>query len=69
MVRHFKFLFPLLIILVSCASRKAVNDPVLETGVDRSLAVYRKSVLTDIHYTLELIFRRKKHRPFPRMRH
>jgi len=54
MVPYLRFLFPLLFILISCASRRTVNDPVLETGVDRSLALYRKAVLSDIRYALEL---------------
>lgn len=58
-----KSLFPLLVIFVSCSARKAVNDPVLNTGVDRSLAVYRKAVLSNIHYALELDIPAQKTQP------
>ena len=44
----------LFILLSSCSSRKPVKDLVLENGVSRQLAVYRKSVLSSIHYTLDL---------------
>jgi aminopeptidase N len=54
MIQPVKFLFLLLFILISCSSRKALNDPVLETGIDRSLALYRKAVLSDIQYALDL---------------
>ncbi|MBB5637862.1 aminopeptidase N [Pedobacter cryoconitis] len=54
MTLRFEFLLFLFIVFVSCSSRKVIPDPVVETGVSRSLAVYRKSVLTEIHYKLEL---------------
>jgi aminopeptidase N len=41
-------------LVLSCSPRKAVNDPVLERGVHRSLAIYRKAVLSDIQYMLDL---------------
>jgi len=54
MVRYSKFLLPVLLILSACSSRKSLHDPLLDNGVDRSLAVYRKAVLSAIHYELEL---------------
>ena len=59
MFSGFKAVFPILgvvsfCIVLSCSSRKAVNDPVLEPGVHRSLAIYRKAVLSDIQYMLDL---------------
>jgi aminopeptidase N len=41
-------------VVFSCSSRKAVIDPVPESGVSRSLAMYRKAVLSDIQYVLDL---------------
>jgi aminopeptidase N len=58
-----KFLLPLFVVLASCSSRKTVNEPVLNTGVDRSLAVYRKAVLTNIRYALELDIPAQKAQP------
>lgn len=55
MVLRYKILLLLVIVLTSCSSRKARPVvPVVENGVSRSLAIYRKAVLTAIHYTLEL---------------
>lgn len=54
MVNHFKILLLLSVVLTSCAGRKMLNEPLLEAGVSRSLAVYRKSILSDIHYQLKL---------------
>jgi len=59
MFSGFKAVFPILgvvsfCIVLSCSSRKAINDPVLEPGVHRSLAIYRKAVLSDIQYMLDL---------------
>ncbi|MGY0036979.1 hypothetical protein [Pedobacter sp. NJ-S-72] len=54
MIFRYKSLLLLFIVLTSCSSRKAIPDPIVENGVSRSLAVYRKSVLTAIHYKLEL---------------
>ncbi|QNK63783.1 aminopeptidase [Pedobacter sp. PAMC26386] len=54
MTFRYKTLLLLSVVISSCSSRKAIPDPVLENGVSRSLAVYRKSVLTAIHYGLEL---------------
>lgn len=55
MVLRYKILLLLVIVLSSCSSRKAEPGvPVVENGVSRSLALYRKAVLTAIHYTLEL---------------
>ena len=49
-----KLLLLLVIVLTSCSSRKAAPVvPAVENGVSRSLALYRKAVLTAIHYTLE----------------
>jgi aminopeptidase N len=44
----------LLVVLISCSSVKTAPDPGLETGVSRKLADYRKAVLSDIHYVLDL---------------
>ncbi|CAM4376277.1 aminopeptidase N [Pedobacter westerhofensis] len=41
-------------IVLSCSSRKVINGPLPQKGVERSLAVYRKAVLSDIQYTLDL---------------
>jgi aminopeptidase N len=54
MIFRYNPLLLLFIVFTACSSRKAVPDPVIENGVSRSLAVYRKSVLTAIHYKLEL---------------
>lgn len=55
MVLRYKLLLLLVIVLASCSSRKAGPVvPAVENGVSRSLALYRKAVLTAIHYTLEL---------------
>ncbi|WP_367868034.1 M1 family metallopeptidase [Pedobacter sp. WC2423] len=54
MFLRYKLLLLLVIVLTSCSSRKAVPVvPAVENGVSRSLALYRKAVLTAIHYTLE----------------
>jgi len=63
MYRYLNILFPLLVVLVSCSSRKAVNEPPIEKGVSKSLAVYRKAVLTDIHYHLDLDIPAEKMKP------
>ncbi|KIO74497.1 aminopeptidase [Pedobacter lusitanus] len=54
MTVRFKALLFLVVTLASCSSRKVVPDPVVENGVSRSLAVYRKTALSAIHYKLEL---------------
>lgn len=55
MVLRCKLLLLLVIVLASCSSRKAGHVvPAVENGVSRSLSLYRKAVLTAIHYTLEL---------------
>lgn len=41
-------------LFVSCASHQTVSVPGIEPGVSHTLALYRKSVLTQIHYSLEL---------------
>ena len=51
---NFYRLFLLFILLSSCSSRKPVKDLVITDGVSRQLAVYRKSVLSSVHYTLDL---------------
>lgn len=53
MVNHFKILLLSSVFLVSCSARKAVKEPILETGISRSLAMYRKALLSDIHYQLK----------------
>jgi aminopeptidase N len=42
------------ILFSSCSSRKPVKEVVLTEGVDRQLAIYRKSVLSSVHYQLDL---------------
>jgi len=54
MIPAYKTIFLLPLFLFSCSSRQLVSDPVAENGVSRALAIYRKSVLSGIHYTLEL---------------
>ena len=44
----------LVIFLSSCSSRKSFHALDVQEGVDRQLAVYRKSVLSAIHYQLDL---------------
>jgi len=63
MSRQFKLLVPILFILASCSSRKPAAIPVMETGVSRTLAIYRKSILSDIHYSLSLIIPAQKAQP------
>ncbi|NRF40260.1 M1 family aminopeptidase [Pedobacter foliorum] len=41
-------------LFVSCSGVRYVSEPVLEVGVSKNLAVYRKSVLSNINYKLEL---------------
>jgi aminopeptidase N len=54
MFRSALFLSVLLLLLSSCFTPKTAVVSTPETGVSRSLAAYRKSVLADIHYLLEL---------------
>ncbi|ATP55189.1 aminopeptidase [Pedobacter ginsengisoli] len=44
----------LTLFLISCSGAKYASKPVLETGVSKKLAIYRKSVLSNINYKLEL---------------
>ncbi|WP_449439808.1 M1 family metallopeptidase [Pedobacter steynii] len=44
----------LTLFLISCSGAKYASNPVLETGVSKKLAIYRKSVLSNINYKLEL---------------
>jgi len=53
MVNRFR-LSLLFILFSSCASRKPIKDLVITEGVDRQLAIYRKSVLSSVHYQLDL---------------
>lgn len=53
MVHLQKVLFFLVVFLVSCSSRKSGSDAGVETGVSHQLAIYRKSVLSNISYTLD----------------
>jgi len=50
-------------IVLSCSSQKIINDPLLEKGVDRSLAIYRKAVLSNIQYMLDLDIPAQKTKP------
>lgn len=54
MFRAALFLLLSSILLTSCLSRKMGTASLPEAGVSRSLALYRKAVLSDIHYLLEL---------------
>lgn len=47
-------------LLVSCSGAKYASEPMLEIGVSKKLAVYRKSVLSNINYKLELNIPRDK---------
>jgi len=40
--------------LVSCSGAKYLSEPILEIGVSKKLAIYRKSLLSNINYKLEL---------------
>lgn len=52
---NIRYLIPVFAAMfVSCAARKNMADPGLETGVSASLAAYRKSVVSQIHYELAL---------------
>jgi aminopeptidase N len=62
MVNFFR-LFLLLLIFSSCSARKTIQDPVLDNGVDRSLAQYRKAVLSDIIYQLDFNIPEQKSAP------
>jgi aminopeptidase N len=62
MVNFFR-LSLLLLIFSSCSARKSIQDPVLENGVDRSLAKYRKAVLSDIVYQLDFNIPEQKSAP------
>lgn len=42
------------VFLISCSGAKYASRPMLETGVSKKLAIYRKSVLSNINYKLEL---------------
>ncbi|MCX2477836.1 M1 family aminopeptidase [Pedobacter sp. MC2016-15] len=50
-------------LVLSCSSRKAVTDPLVEPGVGRSLAIYRKAVLSDVRYMLDLDLPVQKAKP------
>lgn len=54
MFRSILFLLLSLTLLSSCLSRKSSRIPIVEPGLSRSLAIYRKAVLSAIHYELEL---------------
>ena len=49
-----------MIFLFSCSGTKEVAAPRLETGVSKELAVYRKSVISNINYKLELDIPKEK---------
>ncbi|WP_316823474.1 M1 family aminopeptidase [Pedobacter gandavensis] len=52
---NIRYLFPFVAsVFVSCASLKSIPDPVLETGVSRSLANYRKANISGLHYRIDL---------------
>lgn len=44
----------LALFLISCSGAKYVSEPSVETGVSKKLAIYRKSVLSNINYKIEL---------------
>lgn len=44
----------LVFLFISCSGTKYASEPMLEIGVSKKLAVYRKSVLSNINYKLEL---------------
>lgn len=54
MFHPYRLLLLLTVLLSSCSTRKMISDPGIETGVSRKLALYRKSVLSHIQYTLDL---------------
>lgn len=65
MLRAFRFLLPVFIIFAACSSRRERHVMMPKTGVDRSLALYRKAVLSNIHYTLKLDVPAKQTDPIP----
>nr|WP_068886601.1 M1 family aminopeptidase [Pedobacter panaciterrae] len=44
----------LALFFVSCSGLKYASEPITEAGVSKKLAVYRKSILSNINYKLEL---------------
>jgi aminopeptidase N len=44
----------LALFLISCSGTKYVSEPILEAGVSKKLAIYRKSILSNINYKIEL---------------
>jgi len=52
-------------VLMSCSTLKQQSDPGLEDGVSRKLALYRKNVLSDIHYHLDFDIPKERAQPIP----
>ncbi|MBE9601815.1 M1 family aminopeptidase [Pedobacter sp. MC2016-24] len=52
-------------VLMSCSTLKQQSDPGLEDGVSRELALYRKNVLSDIHYHLDFDIPKERAQPIP----
>lgn len=44
----------LVFLFISCSGTKYVSEPMLQMGVSKKLAIYRKSVLSNINYKLEM---------------
>ena len=52
MVNYRSTLLCFSLFLCSCLGSKYVSNPLVETGVSRNLALYRKSLISNINYTL-----------------
>jgi aminopeptidase N len=53
------------LVLISCSGSKYLRDPGIESGVSRKLALYRKSVITDINYNLSFDIPSEKGQDIP----
>jgi aminopeptidase N len=65
MVNSRVFLLLFLGVFISCSTLKQQGDPGLEEGVSRKLALYRKNVLSDIHYKLDFDIPHVRTQPIP----
>ncbi|MES2827987.1 MAG: M1 family aminopeptidase [Bacteroidota bacterium] len=65
MVNFRVLLLVLISLLVSCVASKRIVNPQIETGVSKSLAVYRKSLISDINYRLTFTIPAGKNEPIP----
>ncbi|MFT3823910.1 MAG: M1 family aminopeptidase [Chitinophagaceae bacterium] len=58
------FILPV-VLAVSCATNRLPQAPVTESGVSQTLAVYRKAILSNLHYQLSFDIPGEKAAPIP----